>query len=111
MDITTTSYKHCDVIKVTGRIDSLTSPKLGETLATLAEKGRYRIVIDLNETEFISSAGLWVLVNAQKTCKRYNRGAVVLACVPAKIHATLDLAGFIPLFTLFGDVTAAVGSF
>jgi anti-sigma B factor antagonist len=61
--------------------------------------------------EYISSSGLWVLVNAQKTCKRYNRGEVVLACVPAKIQSALDLAGFIPFFKLFENVVAAVGNF
>ena len=51
------------------------------------------------------------MINAQKSCKRYNRGEVVLAAVPSNICSALDLAGFIPLFTIFDDVTAAVGSF
>ncbi len=59
----------------------------------------------------MSSAGLRVLINAQKACKRYNRGEVVLAALPANISSALDLAGFIPLFSIFKDVTAAVGSF
>ncbi len=32
MEITTSQYKHCDVVKVTGRLDSFTSPKLMEEL-------------------------------------------------------------------------------
>jgi len=59
----------------------------------------------------MSSAGLRVLVNTQKNCKRFNRGEVVLASVPSNICASLDLAGFVPLFKIFDDVTAAVGYF
>jgi len=58
-----------------------------------------------------TSAGLRVLINTQKTCKRWNRGEVVLAQVPKRIYDALDLAGFVPLFKIFDDVTEAVGSF
>jgi len=111
MDISLTQYKHCTLIKPSGRVDSGTAPKLLETINQVQLAGQYRIVIDMGGVEFISSSGLWVLVNAQKASKRYNRGEVVLACLPAKIHASLELAGFVPFFKLFDDVTSAVGSF
>jgi anti-sigma B factor antagonist len=111
MEIKITNFKHCDLVKVKGRLDSATSPKLAETLNGLTENGRFRMVLDLSELDFISSAGLRVLINTQKTCKRYNRGEVVLASLPANIYASLDLAGFTVLFNSFDDVLLAVGSF
>jgi anti-sigma B factor antagonist len=111
MEITTTPFKHCVLVKVTGRVDSSTAPKLSETINQIQNSGQYRIVLDMDAVDFISSSGLWVLVNVQKTSKRYNRGEVVLACVPEKIHSSLDLAGFVSFFKLFADVTTAVGSF
>ncbi len=111
MEITTTPYKRCTVIKVGGRVDSGTAPKFLETINQIQQKGQYRIVIDMDAVDFISSSGLWVLVNSQKTSKRYNRGEVVLACLPAKIHASLELAGFVPFFKMYNDVTSAVASF
>jgi anti-sigma B factor antagonist len=110
MDITTTPYKHCDLVKVTGRIDSATSPKLGETLDMVVENGKYKIVLDLSEVDFISSAGMRELITAQKICKRYNRGELILATVPEKIYYALDLAGFTKLFRISDDVVSAVGS-
>jgi anti-sigma B factor antagonist len=92
-------------------VDSSTAPKLSETINQIQHSGQYRIVLDMGTVDFISSSGLWVLVNAQKASKRYNRGEVILACVPEKIHSSLDLAGFIPFFKLYDDVTTAVGSF
>lgn len=111
MQITNTPYKHCDMVKVDGRVDSSTAPQLAEALNAITDAGRYKIVLDLSGVSFMSSAGLRVLINTQKTCKRYNRGEVVLAAIPENIHSALDLAGFIPLFGVFDDALSAVGNF
>jgi anti-sigma B factor antagonist len=111
MDTKTTSYKHCDLVKVNGRVDSATAPQFSDALQNLTDQGRFKLVLDFSTLDFISSAGLRVLINTQKTCKRYNRGEVVLATVPANIYAALDLSGFTSLFQIFDDVTNAVGNF
>ena len=110
MEISTSQFKHSDLVVVKGRVDSFTSPQLAETLDGLTGSGRYKIVLDLTGVEFMSSAGLRVLISTQKECKKYNRGEVVLAAVPKRIYEALELAGFVPLFSFFDDVTAAVGS-
>jgi len=111
MEITTTQYKHCDLVQVAGRVDSATAPGFSEALGKITGEARYRIVLDLSRMEFISSAGLRVLINTQKDCKRYNRGELVLVCVPTNIHNALDLSGFIELFKIFPDVLTGVGHF
>jgi anti-anti-sigma factor len=111
MEITTNQYKRCDLVTATGRIDSQTAPQLEETLKTIAEDGRFNIILDLSQVSFVSSAGLRVMIATQKTCKRWNRGELVLASVPQRIYETLDLAGFVPLFEFFDEVVEAVGSF
>lgn len=111
METSLAQYKHCDLAKVSGRVDSSTAPKFAECLNQITENGRYKIVIDCSEVQFLSSAGLRVLISTQKNCKRYNRGEVVLAAVPANILAVLDLAGFTSLFKIYDDVITAVGTF
>lgn len=111
METKVTSYKHCDMVKATGRVDSATSAQFGEALQNITDQGRFKIILDFSELDFISSAGLRVLINTQKTCKRYNRGEVVLAKVPANIYAALDLSGFTSLFQIFDEVLSAVGNF
>lgn len=111
MEITHTEYKRCDVVAVGGRVDSATAPRLAEKINEITNDGRYRIVLDMGKMDFISSAGLRVLIGAQKNCKRYNRGEVVLSNVPPTILASLELAGFTPLFKIYTDTTAAVGNF
>ena len=111
MEISTTQYKHTDVVTISGRIDSSTAPKLEELLKKLNEDGRYKVVLDMKEVEYLSSSGLRVIIDTQKNCRHLNRGELVLASVPDRIKGTLDLAGFLPFFKLYDGITAAVGSF
>jgi anti-sigma B factor antagonist len=111
MEVTTTQFKRCDLVKAVGRIDSQTAPQLEQAFKELSEAGHLNIVFDLSEVSFVSSAGLRVMIATQKMCKRWNRGELVLACVPQRIYETLDLAGFVPLFRFFDEVVEAVGSF
>ena len=111
MEITTTQYKRCDVVKVIGRIDSYTAPNLEEVLKSLTEGGRYKIVLDLEDVDFLSSQGWWVLIETQKTMKRYNRGELILAKVQERIRESLNLVGMGSYFKVYDDVTSAVASF
>jgi len=111
MELTTERLKRCDLVKATGRIDSQTAPQLEEAFRAITDDGRFKIVFNMVDVEFISSAGLRAMINAQKTCKRWNRGQLVLAAVPERIYETLDLTGFVPLFKFFDDAVKAVGSF
>ncbi len=111
MEASITQYKHCDLVKANGRIDSATASQLAEAIEEITNAGRYKIVFDMSGVEYMSSAGLRVLISTQKTCKRYNRGEILLALVPERIYDALELAGFIPLFKFFDDVLDAVGYF
>jgi anti-sigma B factor antagonist len=111
MELSHSAHKDCDLVKVTGRIDSATSGGLEELLKKIHDGGRYNIVMDMSEVEFMSSRGLWVLIEARKAGKKNNRGQIVLAAVPEKIKDALELVGLSTYFTLFDDVVGAVGSF
>lgn len=111
MEVSTTEFKRCDLVKVVGRVDSQTAPQLAEAFASIISAGRFRIVFDASEVSFMSSAGLRVLIDTQKTCKRWNRGEVVLASPSEQMRQTLDLAGFLPLFKIYPTAVEAVGSF
>ena len=111
MEITAKQYKHCDLLSVQGKVDSYTAPELTKAIEALNDKGSFKIVLDLSQLEYMSSAGFRALLIGQRNCKRYNRGEVVLAAVPKRILEALELTGFTPLFKIFDDVTSAVGNF
>jgi anti-sigma B factor antagonist len=111
MEITTQEFKHCDMITVKGRVDSATAPQLAQALEAANDGGKYKLVVNMQGLEYMSSAGFRALLAAQRTCKKYNRGEVVLASVPDRIREALELAGFTELFKTFDDSLAAVGHF
>jgi len=111
MEVTTAQHKRCDVVKATGRVDSYTSPDVEKAMNMITEAGRYKIVFDMSEVDFMSSKGWWVLIETQKKCKRYKRGELILVDVKEEIRASLDLVGMGSYFKIFNDLTKAVGSF
>ncbi len=111
MEITTTEYKRCDVVKTVGRIDSYTAPDLEEVLSSIINDGKYKIVLDMEEVDFMSSKGWWVLIETQKNCKRYNRGELVLTSIQERIRDSLNLVGMGSYFQIFDDAISAVAHF
>jgi anti-sigma B factor antagonist len=111
MEINSTELKRCDLIEVSGRVDSATADELMAAINAIQDDGRYKIVLDLGGLDFMASKGWWTLIQAQKASKRYNRGEVLLANVPKMIQENLDLVGISKLFRLFDDPVEAVGSF
>ena len=111
MSISTTEYKRCHLVKMDGRIDSSTGDELHKVFKSVNDNGNYKIVFDMEDIEFMSSKGWWVLIETQKVCKRYNRGELVLANVPDKILSSLDLVGMSNYFQVFDDVVSAVAFF
>ncbi len=111
MEITATQLKRCDLVKAVGRIDSHTAPQAAEAFHAITDAGRFRIVFDMAEVDYVSSAGLRVLIDVQKTCKKWNRGELVLSGVNPQVYSAMDMVGFVPLFKIMANTTEAVGSF
>ncbi len=111
MEVTSTQLKRSDLVKASGRVDSQTSPQLAEAFDAIIDDGRYQIVFDMSDVTFVSSAGLRVMIDVQKKCKRRKRGELVLVQVSPEVHGAMELVGFVPLFKFYDDTTAAVGSF
>ena len=92
-------------------MDSFTAPKLAEVMGEITKAGRYNVALEMTGVEYVSSAGLRVMIDVQKTCKHLGRGELVLVAIPKRIYDTLELAGFVPLFKFYDDEIKAVGSF
>ncbi len=109
MNIETTELKRCTVVKTSGRIDGSNAPMLAQTLKGITSKGVNNIVFDMSDVTFVASAGWWVLIDTQKTCK--PSGELVLVKVDKGIKDSLNLVGMGSYFRTFDDLTTAVGDF
>lgn len=108
MEILETQDQKYTIVTVRGRIDSYTAPDFLERLTAINRRGEYSIILNLQDVIYISSAGLRVLIDILKTCRKSNNGELILVNVPARINETLGLAGFAPLFRIFPDVRSAI---
>ncbi len=110
MDIEVKEYKRVSVVTVAGRIDGATSGDFENELNTLTEAGRVNLVLDLGAVEFISSAGLRVLVTTRKAVKGAG-GEVRLAQPSVQVVETLEIAGLDVLFEVFPNREAAIAAY
>lgn len=94
------------VLTLDGRLDSSTAPDFGKRLAALVERGEGRIVIDFAKLEYVSSAGLAVLLSATKSI-RARQGDILLAQVNDRILRVFQMSGFVSLYKMFPSVAAA----
>ena len=111
MEIETKQLKRVDVVEVKGRVDSNTAAQLEDAFKAITGAGRFRIVVDMEKLEYISSRGLRALISTRQETRRWNRGDLRLCNMPARIKEVFDLAGLTPLFKIYSDPVDAVGGF
>ena len=112
MEIKSKQLKRVDIIEIHGRVDSNSAAQLEEALKAITAEKRFRIVVDMQNLEYISSRGLRALITALKEARRWNRGDVRLCCIPPRIkNDVFDLTGLTPLFKIYHSSVEAVGSF
>ncbi|HSN94416.1 MAG TPA: STAS domain-containing protein [Anaerolineaceae bacterium] len=109
MEFKITDYKHCSVVKGLGRIDSATSPDLEKVLGDLIPSNK-GIVLDMTDIDFVSSAGWWTIIRAQKELKKANH-ELTMAGVNDNVKDSMDLIGILPYFCVFENVVDAIGNF
>ena len=90
------SFEHV-TLEITGRLDATTSPNLEKTVCELSDS-TLELVFDVTGLEYISSAGIRVLLQAYK---RMRRDAVMrVAGANETVRELLDIAGLSELITV-----------
>ncbi len=110
MEIQITDHKRVSVVAVTGRVDGSTAAEFEAALNGVTDAGQFNIILDMSDVDFVSSAGLRVLVNTRKTVTSAG-GKLVLAEPSEQVVETLDIAGLDVLFEQFPDRETAIGTF
>ena len=84
-------------LKIAGRIDTKTAPELSEALNGALD-GITSLTFDMEGVEYISSAGLRVLLTAQKTMNKQGEMTVINAS--EEIMEIFEVTGFIDILTI-----------
>jgi len=84
-------------IKVSGRLDTTTSPQLDAELKQDIN-GITKLVFDFSSLEYLSSAGLRVLLSAQKTMNK--QGEMIVKNVNDAVSEIFEITGFVDILTI-----------
>ena len=84
-------------LTITGRLDTTTAPELEKTIDNVLD-GTKELVFDMTGLEYISSAGLRVILKAQKAMNA--QGSMKLIGVNDSIMEVFDITGFLDILTI-----------
>lgn len=110
MNIKEEGKNNAMVLVIEGRLDSNTSGMLEKKLSTIIEAGEKNLVLDFAGMEYISSAGLRVLLMAAKKTGKMG-GKVVLSALNSNVREVFDIAGFTNIFTIAASQDEALQAF
>ncbi len=81
------------VVRLEGRIDAATAPLLERKLDHLLEQKHWQILLDFTQVEYLSSAGMRVLLSTTKKLK-VHKGQLILFALTEEVAEIVRLAGF-----------------
>ena len=84
-------------VTIAGRLDTTTAPQLEAALKKSYE-GVEKLVLDFTALEYLSSAGLRVLLAAQKVMNK--QGEMIIRNVNETINEIFEVTGFIDILTI-----------
>jgi len=85
-----------------GEVDVLTAPRLARALVRILHTSQGDVALDLNETLFLDSAGLHVLLNAQRRLTRRGRTLRVI-CRPGPVRRVIELARLVDTLNVVSE--------
>jgi anti-anti-sigma factor len=98
------------VVTIRGSVDALTAGQVQGYFDDLLEKGERQIILDLSQVDFMSSAGLRVIMTVSKNL-RQDGGELRLAAAQPSVEKMLKISGFTTILKSFASLDAALGSF
>ncbi len=107
MEIIENQKEDVSIFKLNGRLDSNTSPALEKKLVTAIENGTRNMVIDFENLDYISSAGLRIILKTTKDLKRTD-GQIVLCAMQDYVREVFEIAGFDTFLPIFSTVEEAL---
>jgi anti-anti-sigma factor len=113
MELNATRHDNIAVVAPRGRIDHLNAEAFGKALAPYVEQcehGGVRLLLDLSGLEYISSAGLRVLMLASKRVVPAG-GRLAVAAPQPLVREILGISRFDLVFPVYPDMAQALADF
>jgi anti-sigma B factor antagonist len=102
-----TTVEDWAVVAVVGELELATAPKLRQQIVTLVGDGRTRILIDLQQVDFVDSIGLGILVSALKRV-RGRDGQLVITGPKPRVRVLFDLVRLPEIIDVYDTLDEAM---
>ena len=111
MDLSVSTHEAGDVtvVAISGEIDVYTAPKLRDTLTELVGSGAYRLIIDMDQVEFLDSTGLGVLVGGLKKVRAHD-GSMDIVCSQERLLKIFTITGLSKVFSIHDSQESALAA-
>lgn len=107
MEITQEKQDSVNIVALKGRLDAGTSGSLEDALTALVDAGDAKVLVECRELDYISSAGLRVLLAAAKQFKKLN-GSIALSALNPNVKQVFEISGFTSIFPIYSTREEAV---
>jgi anti-sigma B factor antagonist len=108
MDILSSKIEGAFVVMPNGRLDTNNAPQAEKLLVENIGAGEKRVIFDFSKTDYISSAGLRVILQVAKLVRKDGR--VVLCNANEQIYEVLEISGFLDMIKHCADLQEAMQS-
>jgi len=98
------------IVKIEGRLDTHTSSEAEEELDRIVESGARKLLIDFAELEYISSAGLRVLLGTAKKLST-EQGEMRMCNMNDMVEEVFEVSGFSTIFKVFPTDSEAMSGY
>ena len=109
MEIKTVTQDEVTIVEISGSLDANTVPEAQDVIMSLVVPDCL-LVLDMSECEYVSSAGLRLLLMIAKRLKANQSGQWCLAGVSEEIMDVMEMTGFVQFFETFDTVSDAIAA-
>jgi anti-sigma B factor antagonist len=107
VEISTRTQKDVTIVALTGNLDSNTAPQAQQAIDGILAGGAKKMVVDFSKLDYISSAGLRVLLGAAKKLSAAG-GGLHLFGLNDTVREVFEISGFATILGVFGSEAEAV---
>lgn len=91
--------EHRVILRISGRVDAASAPILERKINSLIEENHIHLLLDFNRVDYLSSAGMRVLLATLKNVKS-KKGDLILFGVNEEVIDVIKMAGFDKIFRI-----------
>lgn len=110
VSLNTYSNNTIKILAISGEMNAVTSSEVESRLTNLIMGGNKKLIVNLAELNYISSAGLRVFLSANKLIKKQN-GELRISNLNDLVREVFEISGFTMIFNIYPDEKDALQNF